>query len=163
PALSGPTSSSAVGDTAAAAAYTDIKQGANDNCYFLAALSSLALTDAHLDGRIHSLGGNNYTVDLYARDNSGLPSVKSEPVSFDGTWTPKEPLEPQAGEFWTILYARAFQNLLKDEGITKPTNRDAWLALTGRNPENHPKTATTPFTRGDPLRMQRVLAAGGNA
>ena len=93
--------------TMTAASYTDINQGANNNCTFLAALSSDALTDTNLQGRIIHQGGDNYTVQLF--DKNGKPV--QEKVTFNGTWTNTDPSEPQAGEYWTILYWRAYKQL----------------------------------------------------
>lgn len=142
------------------AAYTDIVQGASDNCYFLAPLSSLALTDPNLASRITYQGGNNYTVELYAKGARGLPYLKQVGVTFDGTWTVADPYEPQAGEFWTILYSRAFNQLKKDEKLSA-TGNEAGFALTGREPDGPVSTGS--LNLADAKRIYQAIMGGGNA
>ena len=113
------------------AAYTDIVQGSSNNCYFLAPLSSLAHHGSK-PGQPHHLprGQQLHGGTVYAK-GTALPYLKQVGVTFNGTWTVTDPYEPQAGEFWTILYSRAFNQLTKGQKLPADGN-EAWFALSGR-------------------------------
>jgi hypothetical protein len=142
------------------APYTDIVQGSSDNCYFLAPLSSLALTNPNLASRITYKGGNTYSVAMFAKGANDLPYVRQISVTFDGSWTVADPYEPQAGEFWTILFSRAFNQLKASENLPA-TGNEAWFALTGRNPDGPLSNGS--LNSGDAKRIYQAILGGGNA
>lgn len=106
----------------------DVKQAQASQCSFLAALASCARTrNIDLRGRIHYLGNFEYTVGLF--DNGFL---FDEIVKFDGTLTAADPIPSKQGEFWTILYQRAYLQLTGNEADQGSQLDVALSALTNR-------------------------------
>src|SRR5262249_4008259 len=149
----------AAGNNTPAAAYTDIVQGKTDNCYFLAALSSDALTNADLQGRIiHQPGTNKYSVQLFNREGKPDPQT----VTFNGTWNNSAPMEPQSGEYWTILYWKAFSQQMGN-ALSAATETDAWIALTGKTPQfQQLSSASAQGIQAAAKSIQAALAGGNN-
>jgi len=131
--------------------YSDIQQGEEGTCAFLAALSSADLAGQNLTGNIKYLGNGNYQVGLFnGRD--------IEEVKFDGTWDPHVDPQPAyywhdkqngylnmdnatpEGGFWVILYQKAYLEFCKRGGPDRKPH-DYHLALwavTGRMPPEKP-------------------------
>ncbi len=87
---------------------SDIVQGAGGDCEFLASLGGAVLrgVDAYgltLNEKITYIGNFNFRVWLY--DSAGALSFQN--VRFDGHLSTTDPQTP-GGEFWTVLYERAF-------------------------------------------------------
>jgi Ca2+-binding RTX toxin-like protein len=157
----------------------DIRQSQSGTCVILAALSSAAESGVDLAERIRYLGNGQYTVLLYHPVTLEPTLV---PVYFDGTWHSapndgtltsefyNDPMPTTDGEFWTILYQRAYLSLIDSisPGSHEYANlRNAVAAVTGR-------AATAflnPGTFGDgelealvqALSQGRVVAAGTSA
>jgi hypothetical protein len=129
------------GDDSGSTNYSDIQQGPADNCSILSTLSAVAQANAHqggtaandlADGITHTgrcAAGDTYNVKLY--NQSG--KATEVPVTFNGTWTNKDPYEPQPGEFWTILYSRAYGQLMQKEGLNPGVITNAMQAVTGKS------------------------------
>jgi hypothetical protein len=110
------------------ATYTDVKQAHEGNCAFLAALSAVARREG-LAGRITHSGTYTYTVRLYNQTTRAWENVR---VEFNGSWTDHEVKRSNPREFWTILFNRAYQDLLDRQPDVDRTGPDnALTALTG--------------------------------
>lgn len=119
----------------------DVHQNKGQNCAFLATLSSVARTKTvDLARGIFYKGNDKYIVKF-----AGRPGTPIE-VVFNGTKNPDDPLaNPKVhpdGEFWTILYWRAFKKAYRgpayvpDIFLPNPLKnpRVAFEALTGKTP-----------------------------
>lgn len=121
----------------------DVNQMSSPNCWFMASLAAVAGDGKNdLADRITHVSGNNYQVLLFA---NGLWSPVS--VTFDGSWKPTDAQPPgdANGEYWPILYWKAFQSKVKTTGCDV-----AFKALTGRD-------ATFYTTKGD-VDARRIMA-----
>jgi hypothetical protein len=123
----------------------DIQQGPNSgSCVLLATIASAAAQGTNLASRISYLGGTQYSVQLY---NPSTLAPTKVTVSFDGTWhsgpwngtlsseMANDPMEAVSGEFWTILYQRAYLQLMSNlyPGTQQYANpQNATAAVTGR-------------------------------
>ena len=84
------------------ATYDDIRQGQAPTCSLLASLSAAAHSGIDLSKNIKHLGGKDYSVKLFIKNE--WADVK---VSFKG-WVGHDPVANDAGEFWVALYQRAY-------------------------------------------------------
>ena len=122
----------------------DIRQLQSGTCVILSALSSASAQGMDLAGRIRHLGGSRYTVVLYHPVTFAPTQV---PVDFNGTWRSgpnngslqgefgNDPMPATDGEFWPILYQRAYLSLINSiaPGSGEYANiRNAVNCLAGR-------------------------------
>src|SRR5262245_7882386 len=140
------------------ATYGDVNQTGVGSCVFLSALSGAAWQGADLAGRITYLGGYQYQVKLY---NADTEAAWYEPVTFDGTiqMDGDKRLDPdwdEEGEFWTILYQRAYLQMTDAIGASYTDPDYAMYAVTGRSVETH--NPGIPFVQ--PAAVAAALAAG---
>jgi Ca2+-binding RTX toxin-like protein len=123
----------------------DVRQGPNSgSCVLLATIGSAAAQGMNLASRITYLGGTQYSVQLY---NPTTLAPTKVTVNFDGTWhsgpwnrtlsseLANDPMEAVSGEFWTILYQRAYLQMMSNlypgtQQYANPNNATA--AVTGR-------------------------------
>lgn len=157
----------AVGDQAT---YDDVLQGAlATSCSFLASLSA----DVWAGGletnplpRIQyvgqaSPGRYKYRVQLFTEQGQTV----YRDAYFDGTWTDLEPQPAAPGEFWVLLYYRAFQDLMREEGFNGEDTAHALPAITGRPSYSiernfTPPSVPLPFTNADLLAIQAAISQG---
>jgi Ca2+-binding RTX toxin-like protein len=113
----------------------DVEQAGSPTCVFLSSLAGAAAQEMDLASRISYLGNFTYRVTLF-NPESGIPVTQD--VTFDGTLrtldggkTILDPI-PASSEFWTVLYQRAYLQLMHslDENFKSADN--ALYALTGR-------------------------------
>ena len=106
------------------AAASDIRQGQNPLCQTDAALADLAQEGFNFATDIQYLGNSTYQVSLH-----GLPAQK---VVFNGWTNNNDPVEPNNGEFWTVLMQRARLQAL---GIdpTKQYTQAQWDAMNAKS------------------------------
>ena len=145
----------------------DVDQGAAGTCVILASLSAVAASGVNLADRITPLGGDRYEVPLY-RPGTGWVT---QTVTFDGTWTANDPAPRGPGDFWVLLYQRAY---LQEMGVNwADPDAARWaeryggrfqgvtqglLALTG-SADLH-SAPVGGLTGRDYLALRRALAAG---
>ncbi len=105
------------------AAASDIRQGQNPLCQTDSALADLAQEGYNFAKDIQFLGNSTYLVSLH-----GLPAQK---VVFNGWTNNNDPVEPNSGEFWTVLMQRARLQAL---GIdpTKQYTQSQWDAMNAK-------------------------------
>jgi hypothetical protein len=143
---------------------SDIRQGQNPLCQTDAALADLAQEGYNFAKDIQYLGNSTYLVTLH-----GLPAQK---VVFNGWTNNNDPVEPNNGEFWTVLMQRARLQAL---GIdpTKQYTQAQWDSMNAKSNGQLYSAAsaiyaftgnTAPFTSmafaGTPQALQTTLAQG---
>jgi Ca2+-binding RTX toxin-like protein len=103
----------------------DVEQVGSGTCSFLASLASVARSGAFsLANRIRYLGNRDYGVTLF----DGTEWTE-QTVHFDGTYdTDVDPESAQRGEYWTILFQRAYLQMLG-----WPLNTAALIGLVGES------------------------------
>jgi Ca2+-binding RTX toxin-like protein len=129
----------------------DVKQFEAPTCSFLASVSSVTRTGVNLPARIAYLGNFRYSVPLF--DGSRW---KTQIVTFDGSTTNADPLSAQSGEFWTIIYQRAYIQMVGGDGQSWPDR--ALTALTGRPTQSVVRT----INDGDFNTLNDALSRGRN-
>jgi hypothetical protein len=94
---------------AEAYSYNDINQQESSSCIFSASLAAVARTGFNFSDHIRYAGSNGagylYEVKLYDHQTLKAQWVK---VSYDGTRTTEDMGYADKGEFWTVLYLRAY-------------------------------------------------------
>ena len=136
---------------------SDIHQGGLGSCVFLSTLAGAADRGFDLASRITYLGNFSYKVRLYNLA-TGLPDDRL--VLFNGTiykrpdGTRIDPYPATEGEFWTILYQRAYVQMSDKADLDFTDPDDAMFAVTGRSVD------TRYLWMGDPQEYRTVLAAG---
>lgn len=114
---------------------TDVMQQQAPTCAFLAALQTVAQTDPNaLANGITYLGSYKYQVRLF-RDGAGGAAGQwvTQTVYFDGNVTPLDCQQAAEGNFWTLLYQRAWEQERKFLGVSDIAYpSEAFLALTGK-------------------------------
>jgi hypothetical protein len=110
----------------------DVRQGQIGTCVFMSSLASAASAGIDLASRINYLGNFTYQVLLFDWD---AEDVHYENVTFNGTLAAEDPASV-GGDFWTVLYQRAFLQMMAglDEDYHDPDY--AMFALTGREVED---------------------------
>ena len=128
------------------ATYDDVRQGGIGNCSFMAALSSAALRGIDLDSRVRYLGNFTYEVDLYNLKGKLAP----QRVRFDGSGNSHDPIPAVTGEYWTILFRRAFLKVYGAIDNFMPFDEPP-ITLTGRS------STFLPFEKNDPAANANVF------
>jgi calpain family cysteine protease/hemolysin type calcium-binding protein len=116
------------------ASSADINQTGAATCSFLASLSGVARTGYNFADRISYLGNGRYEVSLYYDAGwwAGGVQLRNYQVDFVGDVTDLDPVSDDEGEFWTILFQRAYIQQIGQEA----SNPDrALLSLTGHAAE----------------------------
>ncbi len=113
----------------------DVIQQQAPTCAFLAALQTVAQTDpSFLNSGITYLGWYEYQVRLFRPNADGVTGTwVNQVVYYNGTVTATDCRLPSDGDYWAILYQRAWEQERTFEGksdVAFPS--DAFLALTGR-------------------------------
>lgn len=88
----------------------DVNQGRAGTCVVLASLAAVEASGVNLASRIAPRGNNQYAVPLYRPGTGWI----TQTVYYDGTWTANDPAPHGAGDFWVLLYQRAF---LQEMGV----------------------------------------------
>lgn len=116
----------------------DVEQAGSSTCVFLSSLAGAAAQQMNLAGRISYLGNFTYRVTLY-NPVSGLADYRD--VTFDGrlrvlnaaTLDPIPADETGSSrEFWTVLYQRAYLEMMHDLNLNFKDADNAMYVLTGR-------------------------------
>jgi Calpain family cysteine protease len=131
---------------------SDIRQGQNPLCQTDAALADLAQQGYNFSKDIQYLGSNTYQVNLH-----GLPAQK---VVFNGWTNNNDPVEPNSGEFWTVLMQRARLQAL---GIdpTKHYTQSQWDAMNAKtNGQLYSAAAAINAFTGNPAYYTPIAYAG---
>jgi Ca2+-binding RTX toxin-like protein len=143
------------------ATFDDVKQTGEPTCVFLSSLSGAAKQGINLAGRITYLGNYVYQVHLF---NADTEAACYEPVTFDGGilmdgTTRLDPASAAEGEFWTILYQRAYLQMTCAMGVDFRDPDYAMYALTGR--DVHSGGPVFPVMEAVALAAGRVVIAWG--
>ena len=111
---------------------SDVRQTLAETCVFLSSLASAASVGMDLASRITYLGNFTFQVQLFNWDTE---DVHYENVTFDGTVIAGDPASI-GGEYWTVLYQRAYLQMMAriSENFRQPEY--AMFALTGRGVED---------------------------
>jgi hypothetical protein len=88
----------------------DVDQGRAGTCVVLSSIAAVTNSGVNLAARITALGTNLYSVPLYRPGTGWI----AQTVYYDGTWTANDPAPHGAGDFWVLLYQRAF---LQEMGV----------------------------------------------
>jgi hypothetical protein len=116
----------------------DVDQAGSSTCVFLSSLAGAAAQQMNLAGRISYLGNFTYRVTLY-NPVSGIADY--EDVTFDGrlrilNGDTIDPIPaPESGpsrEFWTVLYQRAYLQMMHTLNENYKDADNAMYVLTGR-------------------------------
>jgi len=115
------------------ATYGDVLQrnGVPD-CQLVASLGAVANSSSNrLKERIYYVAPEQYEVKLFSPSANAW---RMYPVHFDGTLTSTDPvIATYHDEFWTVLYKRSLEQLLREEGSPGVITPVVLEALTGRN------------------------------
>src|SRR5207244_7004719 len=88
----------------------DVDQGQAGTCVILSLIAAVTDSGVNLAARITPLGNNLYSVPLYRPGTGWI----TQTVFYNGTWTANDPVPAGAGDFWVLLYQRAF---LQEMGV----------------------------------------------
>jgi hypothetical protein len=134
------------------ASFTDVQQRLSETCVFLSSLASAASVGMDLASRITYLGNFTFQVQLFNWDTE---EVHYENVFFDGTVITGDPASI-GGEYWTVLYQRAYLQMMArmSENFRDPDY--AMFALTGREVED----GNSPTDIAEALYYGRIVTAG---
>lgn len=117
--------------------YNDIEQGQIGNCFLLAPISAVVARGTDLSSRITYLGNGEYGVTLYSKSSTGVVSLNTVRVTFNGVVqsgdaTPQR--NGQEGESWALIMNRALASHLgvSLQFTTGGIPDKAMFALTGR-------------------------------
>src|SRR5262249_5503819 len=118
---------------------------------FLSSLSGALLQGINLAGRITYLGNYTYDVQIFNADSK---QMIDQAVTFDGTLTSDDPGTLVEGEFWTVLFQRAYLAMMSNLNKSYTDPNYAMSAISGR--------AVQTFEPGsdDAPSAQAALAAG---
>lgn len=137
-------------------------QQVSSNCFFVAALSSVARNDSHLADRIRYEGGDNYQVGLYVKNAAGNPVLTYVPVTYSGYWTDSDTIQTPEHEFWATLYQDAFNKEYPTSTTTNPLSiSNSYYALTG-SPTTLDTGSSGHFNAGDARNIGWELDRGNN-
>jgi Ca2+-binding RTX toxin-like protein len=131
----------------------DVMQTGVGDCVFMSALAGGALQGINLGDRIIYQGNYVYNVQLFDGDGN----VYNQQVGFDGSILFEDgvridPRSAAEGEFWTILYQRAYLEMTANLDVDFKDPEYAMRAVTG-----HSVDSSGWF---DPALVQAALAAG---
>jgi hypothetical protein len=112
-----------------AVAPSDAIQGFEGNCQLVASLAAVARSNPNLlQNNIQHVGGSDYLVTLF---NSTRFQWQQVHVTYTGEWTEHDPQPADPHEYWTILYWRAYRQLMHDEpGLDGKSAQNALTAIT---------------------------------
>jgi len=88
----------------------DVDQGLAGTCVILASIASVTDAGVNLAARITPLGNNLYAVPIYRLGTGWV----TQTVYYDGNWTANDPAPKGPGDFWVLLYQRAY---LQEMGV----------------------------------------------
>ena len=119
--------------------YTDINQGDDGDCYFLAGLMTEAQQDPSLiENMIHNNGNNTYTVDFHVNGkddfvtvNNQMPNIHGNGGYPDGT---NMLFASSPNSIWVSLVEKAYAQLMSQTGATTYAgvgNIDSYSAIDG--------------------------------
>jgi Ca2+-binding RTX toxin-like protein len=130
----------------------DVRQTIAETCVFLSSLASAASVGMDLESRITYLGNFTFQVQLFNWDTE---DVHYENVTFDGTLIDGDPVS-MGGEYWTVLYQRAYLQMMTRNSENFRHPEYALYALTGREVED----GDSPSEIAEALYYGRIVVAG---
>jgi hypothetical protein len=132
--------------------FGDVRQTLAETCVFLSSLASGASVGMDLASRVTYLGNFTFQVQLFNWDTE---DVHYENVTFDGTLITGDPASV-GGEYWTVLYQRAYLQMMarNSENFRQPEY--ALYAVTGREVED----GDSPSDIAEALYYGRIVVAG---
>jgi Ca2+-binding RTX toxin-like protein len=143
----------AVGGTTA----SDVRQAGLGSCVFLSTLSGAADRGMDLASRITYVGNFHYRVRLFnlatgAADDQDV--VFNGLMHYDAAGKRIDPYSADPGEFWTILFQRAYVQMSDNSDLDFTDPDDAMYAVTGRSVDGRY------LWLGDPAEYRSALQAG---
>jgi hypothetical protein len=143
--------------------YNDIRQGAVGDCYYLAALSSLADTDPNiLRQMVTSLGDGTYAVRFFRNSQEVYLRLDADlPISYGSNMTYAK-LTPD-GETWVALLEKAYAHFRYGQNSYDSIS-GGWMSTVYREITN--QTTTTRWSGGSAASLATFIAealSNGNA
>ncbi len=150
--------------------FNDILQGRSDTCAFSAVLSGVANTGFDFESGLREIRPYNsshsglYEVRVYQRNSSGGFDRIWQPVEFDGTVFGGDLQPTDNGEYWHLLYLRAYLDFSTDVGANYTSIRTCLETLTGHGVESFNPQQNTGVSGArqieDALEDGRAIIAG---
>ena len=126
--------------------YNDITQGSVGDCYYLAALSSMADTDPNIVRQmVTSLGDGTYAVRFYRNSQEVYLRLDADLPVYSGTSLSYAKLSPD-GEIWVAMLEKAYAHFRYDQN-TYASISGGWMSTVYREMTN--RSTTTRWSGGD--------------
>ena len=114
---------------------TDVNQGEDGDCYFLAALASTAQQDPSLiKNMIQANGNNTYSVEFQVDGDADYVTVNNQLPYFNETWSNNSNMifANNSTDMWVPLVEKAYAQLMEQsDAVTYNENTNSYAAIDG--------------------------------
>ena len=118
-----------------APAYTDVNQGLDGDCYFLAALAETAKQDPSLiENMIQSNGNNTYSVEFQVDGEADYVTVNNQLPKFNYVWSEGSNMQfaNSTTSLWVPLIEKAYAELMaQSEAVNYSDKANSYAAIEG--------------------------------